>query len=221
MHYDLETIRKRLWYPLTVSTVTNDVTFMHRWSTFEQELVECPEQTLKCVGLAMHQSLLNVPDIPSSTQSDLSSNKDFNLQQVRARIETNIKPVSLNAVKVDRNGKLIVVRGNVVRVGSLEYRATWMAYRCTVCKALQATKQTTQIETMPRSCPCKNRSAGNFVAIVSSPFTSIESCQTIILQEILNTNQSGRVPRTIKVELFQDLVDSVHPGWCFLSSQKF
>lgn len=184
---------------------------MRSWPTFEPDLLESPEETLKCIGLAMHQRLINLPDIPCS-QSDCSSNTDFNLQQVYARIQTNLKPVSLNSVRVDRNEKLIVVRGNVVRVGSLEHRAKWIAYRCTQCNAEQAIKQTKQTETLPRSCPCKNRSAKNFVALVSSPFTSIEACQTIHLQEIFASNHTGRVPRTIKIELFQDLVDSVYPG---------
>lgn len=158
----------------------------------------------------MYQRVVGLPNV--QTQSDLSSNRDISMKQVHARIQINLKPVTLNSVKVDRNGKLIVVRGNVVRVGSLEYRHTWIAYRCTQCNAIQAIKQTAQSETIPRSCPCKNRSSSNFVAIVSSPFTSIESCQTIYLQETLNTSQSGRIPRTIKIELFQDLVDSVYPG---------
>ncbi len=184
---------------------------MSTWPSFQQDLVDSPEETLKCLGLAMYQQLIILPSIPS-TQSDLASNSDINLRQVHARIQANLKPVALNSVKVDRNGKLISCRGNVVRVSSLEYRATWIAYRCTQCSAVQAIKQTTQSETLPRSCPCKNRSASNFVAIVSSPFSSIEACQTIHLQETITTNQSGRVPRTIKIELFQDLVDSVYPG---------
>lgn len=204
--------RKYLCYPLVQSSVIKDETLMQAWPTFELDLIERPEETLKSVGLAMHQRLITLPNVPFLTQSDFQSNKDFNLQQIHARIETNIKPVSLNAVKVERNGKLIVVRGNVVRVGPIEYRSTWLAYRCTKCNAVQAIKQTTQIETTPRLCPCKNRSSASFVAILSSPFTSTESCQTIHLQEVLNTKKSGQVPRTIKVELFQDLVESVHPG---------
>lgn len=209
--YDLYETKKRRWFPLIVSVVTKDNDFMKQWPTFEEELYESPDGTLKCVGLAMHQQLTGLNSIVLS-QRDFSSDMDFNLQQVHARIQTNMKPISLNSVRVDRNGKLIVVRGNVVRIGSQEHRATWITYRCTVCNAEQAVKQIRQTETLPRSCPCKNRSSSKFVALVSSPFTSIESCQTIHLQEIIFTKQSGKVPRTIKVELFQDLVDSVYPG---------
>ncbi|XP_037038366.1 DNA helicase MCM8 [Bradysia coprophila] len=210
--YDLQMARKRLWYPLSLSNLTGDANLMTAWPTFAQDLVDTPDETLKCLGLAMHQQLINLPNTPCSTQSDFTTNKDVSLQQVHARIQTNLKPVTINSLKVDRNGKLIVVRGNVVRVSSLEYRATWIAYRCLQCNAVQAIKQPTQAETRPRSCPCKNRSSSNFISIVSSPFTSTEACQTIHLQETLNANQSGRVPRTIKIELFQDLVDSVYPG---------
>lgn len=189
---------------------------MRAWPTFEQDLLESPDETLKCVGLAMHQRLISLPNIPCS-QNDGSSDKDFSLQQVYARIQTNFKPVSLNSVRVDRNEKLIVVRGNVVRVGSLEHRATWIAYRCARCSAEQAIKQTKQTETLPRSCPCKNRSSKDFVALVSSPFTSIEACQTIHLQEILFTNHSGRVPRTIKICLEAGNFHFKFFKFCFLN----
>lgn len=210
--YDLQMAKKRLWYSLSLTRVSRDANLMTAWPTLAQDLVDTPEETLKCLGLAMYQQLVGLPITLSSTQSDFSTNKDVRLQQVHARIQTNLKPVTMNSIKVDRNGKLIVVRGNVVRVSSLEYRATWIAYRCLQCNAEQAIKQPTQAETRPRSCPCKNRSSSSFVSIVSSPFTTTEACQTIHLQETLNSNQSGRVPRTIKIELFQDLVDSVYPG---------
>lgn len=191
----------------------DDDTLMENWSTFQEDLIQSPEETLNCLGLAMHQRLINLPINPNPTQSDISSKKSFNLQRVQARIQTNIKPVSLNSVKFNQNGKLIVVRGNVVRVGSPEYRATWIAYRCAGCNAEQAIKQINQSETKPRSCRCGNRSSNNFCSVLSSPFTSTEACQTIYLQELQTTkNQSSKVPRTIKIELFQDLVDSVYPG---------
>lgn len=189
---------------------------MLSWSTFKQDLLETPERTLNCVGLAMHQQLLNVPnmlDIVPASQSDLSSKKDLKLLRVNARIQTDLKPISLNSIKVDRTGKLIVVRGNVVRIGSIEYRATWIQYRCLRCNAEQAIKQTTKTETTPKSCrSCGSRSSTNFASVLSSPFTSTEKCQTIHLQELLGIQQSSRVPRTIKIELFQDLVDCVYPG---------
>ncbi|KAJ6643750.1 DNA helicase MCM8 [Pseudolycoriella hygida] len=210
--YDLEETRKKLWFTVATSTVTRDKEFMLKWPTFEQDLLDNPEETLNCLGLGMHQQLLDAPIVPNSTQTDLSTNKDFNLQQVHARIQTNFKTVNLNSVKVDRNGKLLVVRGNVVRIGTPEYRAKWITYRCTQCNAEQAIKQNKQIKTTPQYCPCKNRSSYNFVALESSPFTSIEKCQTIYLQEIRFSNQSGRVPRTIKIILAADLVDSVYPG---------
>lgn len=211
--YDLQQTRKRLWYPVELSRLINDETLMGKWSTFREDLTEKPEETLNSIGLAMHQRLINLPNNPNPTQSDVSSRKSFNLQRVYARIQTNIKTVSLNSVKFNKNGKLIVVRGNVVRVGSPEYRATWIAYRCLGCNAEQAIKQINQSESKPHSCGgCENRKSSGFVSVLSSPFTASEACQTIYLQELHATNQSSKVPRTIKIELFQDLVDSVYPG---------
>lgn len=194
-----------------MSKLSEDRTFLEIWPTFVQDLNEAPEKTLSCAGLAMHQKLTGLPLL---SQSQPTHRGNLYLQAVRAR-PVGCGPVSsLRSLKVSSYGRLISVRGTIIRASAAQILCSWLAFRCASCSSEQAIKQPDGIMTTPTSCRTGCRARGHFLPLLSSPFTRTEAFQTIRLQESMQGAQfdSGRVPRSIEVELSQDLVDSVCPG---------
>lgn len=216
--YKLQQIRQALWFPLPLQRVLNDTNFMSQWHNFLEDLNESTEETLLCAGLAVHQRILK--DLAPLTQSELSAqiiSSKLSLVTIRARIQGHLPVISLRSLKQDNYGRLISVRGTVIRVNAPEVICTWLAYRCAHCSCEQAIRQNDRTKAMaPISCKgsgCKARS--NFQALNSSQFTRTEPYQTIRLQESMQNNQNdtvGQIPKSIEVELAYDLVDSVCPG---------
>lgn len=214
--YDLSRVRQCLWYALALQSLQNDDTFMRRWPSFSQDLVEQPEEALGCLGLAMHQTLIKLAEpTPLFTQElSPSSNTNLELQAVRARIEGCGPLLNIRSLIASSYGRLVTVRGTIIRSSAAELLCSWMAFRCAVCNTDQAIRQPDGVMTVPTSCKDGCRTRSGFIPLLSSTYTRTEPFQTIRLQESMQSAQfdSGRVPRSIEVEFAHDLVDSVCPG---------
>ncbi|CAD7093672.1 unnamed protein product [Hermetia illucens] len=217
-YYDLAKIRKQFWFPLHLSHLTSDDAFCKKWPNFQQDLGENPDETLACIGLAMHRNVSEAPVQPGPSQSVSNSQFQFSsnscLRTVRARIHGFGPAVNLRALKVNNYDRLVSVRGTVIRAGATQILCTWMAFACPNCNAEQSIRQPEGVFTAPSSCKGGCRTRSNFTELLSSPYTRTEPFQTIRLQESMLGGQydSGRVPRSIEAELAEDLVDSVCPG---------
>lgn len=203
--YDINNIKKLLWFPLYIQTLHEDAKFMSEWPSFKSDLHDNPEHTLACAGLAMHQIILEKQQRDSTI---------LNMKKIKARIYGYGPIVNLQSLKVKIYGKMISIRGTIIRVGSSNISKTWMAFECGTCKTQQAIKQNDGIYTIPNNCRDGCRAKSNFIPILNSPYTRTEACQEIRLQESLlcDNYESGRVPRNIEIEISEDLVDTVCPG---------
>lgn len=219
--YDLAKIKHDLWFHISMEKLQTDQGIADVWPNFKTDLNECPEDILNCAGLAMHQTILTTANVVNDTTSQLSQTQNLHenvllqLHTIAVRI-LGYGPInSFKMLKADHYGRLVSVRGTIMRVGATQLRCSWMAFSCSKCQAKQTVKQNDGIYILPKSCKakCSNRSAFN--PLRSSPFTRVIPFQTIRLQESMqgiHNVDSGRVPRNIEVELFEDLVDSVCPG---------
>ena len=209
---DIIKIRVALWFTVKIQLLLEDVTFTSSWVNFQHDLLENPEFTLNCFGLAMHQRISTDTSINSPTQN--SSNHMLFFQTIRARIIGQSPIVNLRSLKVNSYNKLTAVRGTVIRANVSQIQSTWLAFKCSICNMEQAIRQPDGIYVEPTNCQKGCRIRSNFIPLLDSPYTRSEAYQSIRLQESMQGEQydSGRVPRSIEVELNQDLVDSVCPG---------
>lgn len=216
--FDFGKIRSNLFVTLPVQTLLDDSILQRDWPQFQQDLHERPEETLNCAGLALHQKVLNAPeeadDDSLSQSSTFARNSRVALQKVRLRLDGCGPCVNLRSLKVSSYGRLVTVRGTIIRASAVQLVCIWMAFRCSSCKSEQAIRQIDGCLTPPSKCRdgCRSRSA--FTPLLSSPFTRTDAVQMVRLQESMQGAQfdSGRVPRSIEAEFTQDLVDSVCPG---------
>lgn len=216
VQYNLMEIRTNFWFELDIDVGESDPVLMQEWPTFRQDLVDNPEQTLSMAGLAMHQVVTKtvVDELLSQSSDSTQSHDKLMLHAIRPRVVGHGPEVHLRHMKINSFGKLFAVRGTIIRAGNSQVINTWMAFRCSLCHAQQAIRQTEGMLTLPTSCRegCKARS--NFTPQRSSIFTRTEAFQIVRLQESMLGARSGhgQVPRSIEVELTHDLVDAVCPG---------
>lgn len=222
---DLKKIRTNLYCTLPVQSLLDDVGLQRDWPKFQLDLNERPDETLNCAGLALHQKIHNLPDAdddddasiddcPATQTTANARTSRVALQRVVVRLEGCGPCVNLFSLKVSSYGRLVTVRGTIIRASAAQLLCTWMAFRCATCSSEQAIRQTDGCLTPPARCRDGCRARSNFTPLLSSAFTRTESLQMVRLQESMQGSQfdSGRVPRSIEAAFTQDLVDSVCPG---------
>lgn len=214
LYYKLNEIRQNLSFPLPLQRLQNDETFCRNFPSFINDLNTNVKETLMCAGLAAHQRIqTDLQPIASSQAADQENLTKLSLLPIRARVHGHSPIVNLSALKQDIYNCLISVRGTIVRVNPPTLKSSWIAYKCPKCKTEQAIRQTDVPRGItPTSCKgggCQVRS--NFIMLQNSPYTRTEPYQTIRLQESVQVVK-GQIPKTIEVDLTDDLVDTVYPG---------
>ncbi|XP_050068725.1 DNA helicase MCM8-like [Anopheles maculipalpis] len=207
--YDLPLVMKNCWFELKLDACDNDKQLRAQWSTLRQDLTDNPENTLACIGLAMHQTLMK-------EQFCSSSQRDANLclQTIRPRIVGFGPEISIGSIKVSSFGKLVSVRGTIIRAGASQIMNTWCAFRCALCRNEQAVQQKDGLYTTPTACHSGCKARSHFVLLHRSVFTRMEAYQTIRLQETTQGSRTvaGSAAKNIEIELTHEMVDSVCPG---------
>uniref|UniRef100_A0A452TEV6 DNA helicase MCM8 n=1 Tax=Ursus maritimus TaxID=29073 RepID=A0A452TEV6_URSMA len=183
------------------------------------ELRDTPEQTLACMGLAVHQVLtrdLERHAAELQAQEGLSRDGEtmINILVFVSRVY-NYEPLTqLKNVRANYYGKYIALRGTVVRVSNIKPLCTKMAFLCAACGEVQGFSFPDGKYNLPTKCPVPTCRGRSFTALRSSPLTVTMDWQSIKIQELMSDDQreAGRIPRTIECELVHDLVDSCVPG---------
>lgn len=204
--------------PLELQRICNDEEFKQRWPSFIADLNDSTEETLLCAGLACHQRIL--VDLQSTSVSGTqrqSVASKLALGTICVRVYGHTPIVSLRSRKQLIFGRLISLRGTVIRVGAVDNICTWLTFSCSQCGNEQAIRQRNRFRTAwPFSCRGNGcRARGNFKPIFKSPFTRSESYQILRIQESMQNalyDGAGQIPQSIEVELSYDLVDTVCPG---------
>ncbi|XP_024153708.1 DNA helicase MCM8 [Oryzias melastigma] len=180
-------------------------------------LKEQPEVMLSCLGLAIHQVLttdlekqaaeLQEEELPVSAPI-------INIPHISARLY-NYEPLTpLRTLRASVFGRLVCVKGTVVRVSNIRPLCTRMAFRCQTCSSTMSLPLQHGKYATPTKCiqpGCRSRT---FTPLRSSALTLTVDWQIIKVQEMMSGEQreTGRIPRTVECHLTSDLCDSCVPG---------
>ncbi|XP_076646396.1 DNA helicase MCM8 isoform X1 [Halictus rubicundus] len=205
----LENLEVGTVFAIDICEVYNDKIFMNKWPDFKKSIYENPLHTLNCIKLAIHQKILNT--IPKENLK-CCMNIISTLSTVRLKI-LNYQPIiCLQDLKANSYGRLVSVKGCVIRVGRVKHLAEWIIFVCRKCNLQKIVKQPQGIYTVPKKCNICGIS--KFRPLLDSPQVKSISFQMIKIQELLNDEQNnkGSMPRVLDVELMDDLVSTCMPG---------
>ncbi|XP_047500985.1 DNA helicase MCM8-like [Penaeus chinensis] len=192
-------------------------------------VLNSPQRIISCLGLALHQLMTKEVDAELREEAaevlaaggesvDEASLKalvpEADLPLIHARLVNHCKLTPLKVLKANYYGKLVSIKGTVVRVGSIKPLCTRLAFTCLGCSTVHGVTQTEGRYTVPSLCPVQNCRSRSFVPDRSHKLTHTVDWQSFRLQEIISDDQreGGRVPRTVECEVREDLVDSCVPG---------
>uniref|UniRef100_A0A669F3I2 DNA helicase MCM8 n=1 Tax=Oreochromis niloticus TaxID=8128 RepID=A0A669F3I2_ORENI len=221
-HYDLcfcvqDEIERQGSVLVDYADLIADKTVRHALPDIVTQLKQQPEVMLNCLGLAIHQVLtLDLQKQAAELQEEEFpvATPVINIPHISARLY-NYEPLTpLRMLRASVFGRLVCVKGTVVRVSSIRPLCTRLAFRCRTCSttlslALQHGKYTT-----PTKCGKPDCRSHTFIPIRNSPLTQTVDWQIIKVQELISGEQreTGRIPRTVECHLTSDLCDSCVPG---------
>uniref|UniRef100_A0A3P9N8Q9 DNA helicase MCM8 n=1 Tax=Poecilia reticulata TaxID=8081 RepID=A0A3P9N8Q9_POERE len=215
--YDKDDIERQGSVLVDYTDLTGNKAVCEALTDIVTDLREQPDMILNCLGVAIHQVLtadlekqaaeLQDEELPVATPI-------INIPHISVRLY-NYEPLTpLRTLRASVFGRMVCVRGTVVRVSNIRPQCTRMAFKCQTCTStltlpLQHGKYAT-----PTKCiqpGCRTRS---FLPLRSSPSTKTVDWQIIKVQELVGGEQreTGRIPRTVECHLTSDLCDSCVPG---------
>lgn len=155
-----------------------------------------PGDTLACMELAAHRVL---------------SRRGAVQQRVHVRIVDYPAKTKLKSLKANLIDQYFATKGTVVRVGNIRPMVTRMGFQCARCGESSVRHFEGGKYNPPTSCPTDGCRSRTFEP--DRDGCSTVDWQKIRLQEIVDDDrEAGRIPRTVDVDLTNDLVDCCVPG---------
>ncbi|MCO5550270.1 hypothetical protein L7F22_003751 [Adiantum nelumboides] len=127
----------------------------------------------------------------------------------------NVQP-SISKIRVKDIGRLITIKGTVIRSGAIKLLEGERLYECNKCKyrfKIYPDLETGNLLQQPTSCPSQRTkpcTGTSFHAVEGT--TVCHDYHEIKIQENVHMLGVGSVPRSISVVLKDDLVDTVKAG---------
>ncbi|XP_076599860.1 DNA helicase MCM8 [Chaetodon auriga] len=215
--YDKDEIERQGSVLVDYADLTGDQTVRKALPNLTTEVKEQPEVILNCLGVAIHQVLtIDLENQAAELQEEELpvTAPIINIPHISARLY-NYEPLTpLRTLRASLFGRLVCVRGTVVRVSNIKPLCTRMAFSCLSCSHTQSLPLQHGKYATPTKCiqpDCRSRS---FAPSRSSPLTHTVDWQIIKVQELMGGEQreTGRIPRTVECHLTSDLCDSCVPG---------
>ncbi|KAL1526324.1 hypothetical protein AB1Y20_015038 [Prymnesium parvum] len=169
------------------------------------------QELLHGLAYSVHEALLRACPPPPDPQHTA-----WRLRQRRVHIRIHgMKTVlPMRDIRADTIGKLVCLSGSVIRVSSLRPMVQAINFHCPRCGASVNQPLPDAKFVPPTACPNHGCRAKTLVPNRAS--ASVRDYQKIRLQEVpTDANRKefyGHVPRTVEVELLDDLVDCCVPG---------
>jgi len=134
------------------------------------------------------------------------------LEHIYTRVRGLLYETPLRQVGSKQIGSLIQVSGIIVTCASVKPKLVNAVFRCPACGELTYIEQNGASLESPQKCvSCDNRKGFNADSIVKEESTWIDS-QQLKIQETQDDIPAGNLPRSISVELLDDLCGSARPG---------
>ncbi|XP_027136146.1 DNA helicase MCM8 [Larimichthys crocea] len=215
--YDKDEIERQGSVLVDYVDLTGNQTVRRALPDLTTELKEQPEVILNCLGMAIHQVLtMDLEKQAAELQEDglPVATPITNIPHISARLY-NYEPLTpLRTLRASVFGRLVCVRGTVVRVSNIRPLCTRMAFRCLVCSQTQSLPLQHGKYATPTKCIQSDCRSHTFTPSRSSPLTLTVDWQIIKVQELMGGEQreTGRIPRTVECHLTSDLCDSCVPG---------
>ncbi|KAJ8510005.1 hypothetical protein OPV22_000439 [Ensete ventricosum] len=170
---------------------------------FYSVLEEAPKEALSCMGAAVHMVL--------STKKINYHLEDAEKINIRLHNHPD-SMITLKNLKAAYIGKLVSVRGSVVKVSTTRPLVLQMEFACGKCGTVIDRVFPDGKFSPPAACSIHGCRSRTFIPNRST--AKLMDFQKIRVQELLKSenHEEGRVPRTVECELAEDLVDSCIPG---------
>eukprot|EP01018_Ginkgo_biloba_P024667 Gb_07123 [translate_table: standard] len=168
---------------------------------FYAALEMVPKEALLCMGAAVHEVLLC-----SDKQSEYHG-------KINVRLYNHPDSMlALKNLKAAFIGRLVSVRGTVVRISIVKPLVVQMNFSCVKCGSTITRRFPDGKYSPPTSCIFHSCKSKTFIPIRFTAQTF--DFQKIRIQELLQAenHEEGRMPRTVECELTEDLVDACIPG---------
>jgi len=163
-------------------------------------LIDDPDEFLKhAKHAAMNQ--LQIEDIAYASK----------VKELNIRIYHLFDVTPLRSVGSEHIGKLIMINGVVVKSTVVKPKVLKAAFECRRCGTINYVEQTTPFLRIPLRCENPScRAKGPFELVQSeSEFINV---QDIWIQESPEELPPGQLPRTLRVKITGDIVDTARPG---------
>lgn len=131
------------------------------------------------------------------------------IKRIHVRFRGLLTEIPLRKIGSENIGKLVMVSGIIVRATAVTPFLLKAAFRCSSCGEINWIEQTSQYMRTPLKCESCNSRRGFELVPKESVF--IDS-QRITLQERPEDLPPGQLPRSINIDLLDDLVDMARPG---------
>jgi len=131
------------------------------------------------------------------------------IREVHVRLRGLPAETPLRRIGAEHIGRLVMVNGIIVRATAVTPFLMKAAFRCTSCGEMTYLEQTSQYMRTPTECPSCNRRRGFELVPKESVF--IDS-QRVTIQERPEELPPGQLPRSLNIELKDDIVDMARPG---------
>lgn len=190
----MTSIQETKKFMINLKWLYEDENFKSEWKDFESDLRDNPSHSINCLGMAMHQVVrIKIEEEERRDLPDDQEPAEVNLPMILARI-INFEPViQLKHLKSNYYGKLVTVKGTIIRIGNIKLLNTWMAFQCNACEALQCVKQPEGVYSLPSGCKSDGCKCKTSTPLLSSPFTQTVNWQCVRLQEIVADEQVLRI----------------------------
>lgn len=131
------------------------------------------------------------------------------LKRINIRYRNLPASTPLRKIGAEHIGRLVMMNGIIVRASSITPLLIRATFRCEVCGEENYQEQTGLTLTKPSKCiNCDNRTKFELIAKKSDFIDS----QYVTIQERPEDLPPGQLPRSINVELKDDIVDAARPG---------
>jgi replicative DNA helicase Mcm len=131
------------------------------------------------------------------------------IKRINVRLHNLPSTTQLRKIGADHIGRLVMINGIIVRASSITPLIIQATFRCPVCGEFNHIEQSGQNLVKPQKClACDNRK--NF-ELVPKESVFIDN-QKVTIQERPEDLPPGQLPRSLNVDLLDDLVDTARPG---------